>query len=262
MLKLNSGDWSAEVYPEFGMNFASLKYKDQEIFRRPNDLTDLQKDPFLYGNPLLFPANRTKNGDFSFGEKTYVLPINDPVGRNNLHGSLFSAPFSVLSHGQDHVCARLCSRGQRYPFSFDITITDRLNQTGWRREVELLALEDMPFTLAFHCTFVAPKDFSVPVGRRFLRDENYLPTGKTAPVAPFTKVISDFYEATGHQAQIGDFSFTVSENFDYFMLFNSGGQDFLCIEPQCGGINGLNTNDHKILRAGQKEIFTLEITFR
>ena len=259
MLRLSSGSWSAEVYPEFGMNLASLNWEGKEIFCRPKNITALQDEPFLYGNPLLFPANRTKHGDFSFQGKLYALPINDPAGRNNLHGGLFSAPFSVLSYGADHICARFRNRGEKYPFSFDITITDRLTQKGWYREVELLALEDMPFTLAFHSTFLAPKSFSVPVGRRFLRDENYLPTGKTAPATAFKSKISDFYEAAHHTATLDEYAFTVSKNFNRWMVFNGGGKDFLCVEPQCGDINGLNTNGHRLLKAGGQEIFTLQI---
>ena len=258
---LKAGDWQAEVCPEFGMNLTSLAWRGQPILRVPKDMDALRAEPFLYGNPLLFPANRTKDGCFRFRGKTCALPVNEPERRNNLHGLMYDAPFSVLWHTESSVCAVFRNRGERYPFAFDLTIADILSDSGWVRRAELLALEDMPFTLAFHTTFLTPKVFSVPIGRRFVCDENYIPTGETVPAQPLGKVISGFYEAAGHTVFLDDFSFTVSENFDQWVLFNGGGdRGFLCIEPQCGGVNGLNTHTHRVLRTGEKEEFTLQLT--
>ena len=259
MLRLSDGTWQAEVRPEFGMNLSALSWQNTPILRAPKDTEALENDPFLHGVPLLLPANRTKNGQFSYGDRTFSLPLNEPLRHNHIHGLLFDAPFSVTEQRENTLCAVYRNRGERYPFAFDLTITDVI-EGGWHRKVELQALEDMPYTLAFHTTFVAPTEFSVPIGRRFLCDENYIPTGETVTAEPLGQVISGFYEATGHQARLDGFTFTVSENFDQWVLFNGGGtKGFLCIEPQCGGVNGLNTPQHRILKAGESEIFTLEI---
>ncbi|MBR2311222.1 MAG: aldose 1-epimerase [Oscillospiraceae bacterium] len=259
MLRLSDGDWQAEVRPEFGMNLSSLIWQNTPILRAPNDTATLKNDPVLYGFPLLLPANRTKNGQFSFRNRTFSLPINEPLRHNHIHGLMFDAPFIVTEQTGNTLRAVYQNRGERYPFAFDMTITDVI-QDGWHRTVELQALEDMPYTLAFHTTFVAPTEFSVPIGRRFVCDENFIPTGETVNAEPLGQVISGFYEAVGQQAMVDSFSFTVSKNFDQWVLFNGGGnKGILCIEPQCGGVNGLNTAEHRILKAGESEIFTLEI---
>jgi len=259
MLRLSDGDWQAEVRPEFGMNVSALLWQNTPILRAPNDTEALKNDPFLHGIPLLLPANRTKNGEFSFRDRNFSLPLNEPLRHNHIHGLMFDAPFVVTGQTGNTLRAVYQNRGERYPFAFDMTITDVI-QEGWRRTVELQALEDMPYTLAFHTTFVAPTEFSVPIGCRFVCDENYIPTGETVDAEPLGNVISGFYEAAGHRARMDGFSFTVSKNFDQWVLFNGGGdKGFLCIEPQCGGVNGLNTVEHRILKAGEREIFTLEI---
>lgn len=260
MLRLRCSDWQAEIYPECGMNLTALSFAGEEIFRAPADESMLRENLHLYGNPLLMPANRTKAGRFTFCGKGYELPINEPTRGNHLHGMMADAPFEVVRQTENEVCAIYRNRGERYPFAFDMIITDRLTEQGWTRTVDLLAREDMPYTLAFHSTFIQPTAFSVPIGRRSVCDENYIPTGETVEAEPLGKVISGFYRAAGCSAVVGDYLFTVSENFDHWILFNGGGeQGFLCIEPQCGGVNGLNSGECSILRAGNKAEFSLAI---
>lgn len=263
MLRLSAGEWQAQVYPEWGMNLTALSWCKNPIFRTPTDEKALKNAPFLYGNPLLLPANRTQNGRFSFQGRIFTLPLSEPARGNNLHGQMADAPFEVVYQTESEVRAIFRNRGECYPFSFDMTITDVITEQGWTRTAELLALEDMPYTLAFHSTFVQPEHFSVPIGRRSVCDENYIPTGETVEAEPLGKVISGFYQAIGHTATVGEYLFTVSENFDHWILFNGGGeQGFLCIEPQCGGVNGLNTDAHRMLGAGERDVFTLMIERR
>ena len=259
MLRLKAGEWQAEVYPPCGMNLTALSFAGRPILRTPADEPTLRENLYVYGNPLLMPANRTKDGRFPFRGKVYELPINEPTRKNNLHGQMADAPFTVLLHTENTVCAVYRNRGERYPFAFDMTITDVI-EDGWCRTVELLALEDMPYTLAFHTTFLAPQRFSVPIGQRHVCNKNYIPTGEQVEAEPLGKVISGFYEATGHQVTVDDYIFTVSNNFDQWVLYNGGGEKgFLCIEPQCGCVNGLNTEHHRILHTGERDFFTLRI---
>ena len=67
-----------------------------------------------------------------------------------------------------------------------------------------------------------------------------------------------YYLAAGHTAHIGQFSYRCSENYDHWILYNAGGNaGILCVEPQCGAVDGLNIPDgHRILSPGEKEVFT------
>ena len=57
--------------------------------------------------------------------------------------------------------------------------------------------------------------------------------------------ISGYYKSCGNVSLIGDYNYTVSHHFDHWILFNSEG--VLCVEPQCGAVNGLNIADGHLL---------------
>ena len=56
-------------------------------------------------------------------------------------------------------------------------------------------------------------------------------------------------------------AYTVSDNFDHWILFNGKGEkNLLCVEPQCGAVNGLNMkNGHRILAPQKKISFSCKI---
>ena len=273
-VKLICGDWEAAVLPGFGMNVTALCHKGDPVLREPDDPGVLRENPHVYGIPLLLPANRTAGGRFTFGDTVYTLPLNEPLRHNHIHGLMYEAPFRVMRQTENSVTAVYENGGERYPFPFCMEITDTLKENGLHREVRLknTGTAAMPYTLAFHTAFTAPERFSAPIGNRFLCDERYIPTGEMTGLTPQETGyrtgssaddirISGFYEAAGHTARLDDTVFSVSENFDEWILFNGGGgQEFLCIEPQCGEVNGLNTaGGHRVLQPGEEEIFTLFI---
>ena len=273
-LKLTCGAWTAAVLPHFGMNAVSLRCADKAVLREPQDMRVLEENPHVYGIPLLFPANRTAGGRFEFHGRTYTLPLNEPARHNHIHGLLYNAPFTVKEQTESSVTAVYENTGERYPFPFTAEITDTLSENGLHRTLRLknTGSGDLPYTLAFHTAFTAPQYFTAPIKARFLCNEMYIPTGEmtglTAQEQRYTAGstaddlrISGFYASCGSTAMLDDIRFTVSENFDEWVLFNAGGgQGFLCIEPQCGEVNGLNTpSGHRVLKRGEEERFTLFI---
>ena len=124
----------------------------------------------------------------------------------------------------------------------------------------------MPFTFALHTTFAEPDIFSVPISCCQEKDGHHIPTGRFVPLNEQEKryvsgscskniVISGYYKSNGNTAYIGDFKYTVSDNFDYWILFNGKGEsNLLCVEPQCGAVNGLNMEDGSIILESGKDI--------
>ena len=257
---IRHGRWSAAVIPSCAANLVSLRYDDEAILREPCGMIDIAREPFLFGIPILMPANRTKNGIFAFKHRKYHLPINEPDRLNNLHGSLYKAEFDAIYKTDNIVSCRFRNLRTHYPFAFEMQITDALDDEGLTRTIRITALEDMPYTLAFHNTFYEPSAFSVPIGRKIVWDDCFIPTGELSDALPFQRSISGCYESVGVRAEIGDYYMTVSDNFDRWVLYNGGGNGgFLCIEPQCGDINGLNTDGHRILLKGESDEFTIKI---
>ncbi len=274
---IKAGDWTAEICPSFGMNTISLRNAEKEILRKPESFDALVKSPYLYGIPLLFPANRTEGGAFSFDGKTYNLPVNEPERNNHIHGLMFDAPFKVTKRTDKSIHAEYENRSERYPFPFLMTIRDEVKENGYFRTLSLLNTGKTPFpyTLAFHTTFLEPESLSVPVQKRHLCNKNYIPTGGYALLTSVEKeyrtgikskgkAMSGFYKSCGREATLGDVAFSVSENFDEWVLFNDGGdKGFVCVEPQAGEVNGLNKEGGaRILMPDESHAYSLSITRR
>ena len=95
----------AEVWPALGFNC----FRWQAV-RDGRTLDLLYADPALFGDgrptrsgiPILFPfPNRIRDGRFSWDGKEYRLPINDPSGKNAIHGFACRRPWRVVGQGAD-----------------------------------------------------------------------------------------------------------------------------------------------------------------
>ena len=270
---LRNQDWSCAIAPDFGANIISLRHDDYPILREPATLSELAGSPVLFGFPLLLPPNRTCNGRFTFEGIEYSLPINEPAHGNHLHGILHSAPFEVLSCSETELQTRLINHGEYFPFPFQITITDHLFPSGLLRTLDFIntGAEAMPLVLGFHTTFTQPDSFSVSIGSRWVVNEHHIPTGEKVALtneqfayregcALTGQRVNGFYEAVNGTARIGNYLFSV-EGFDQWILFNSDGkQNYLCVEPQLGPVNALNSGEHRRLESGESYKFTIRIT--
>lgn len=129
----------------------------------------------------------------------------------------------------------------------------------------------MPYTMAFHTTFAEPAHFCVPIDKCCQMDERYIPTGQLLPLTaqqqayrdgmePSGSKISGVYTSCGNTVQLGDFRMSVSEKFDHWVLFNGNGSEgYLCIEPHCGAVNGLNNQNHRVLQPGTEDRFAVTV---
>ena len=127
----------------------------------------------------------------------------------------------------------------------------------------------MPLSFGLHTNFEVPDSFSVPLGKKWVKDQNNIPTGELIDLNETEKTfctgspakgfpISGFFTSAGNTAVIDGISYTVSDNFDQWILYNNdGNKGFLSIEPQCGAVNCLNSGvGLKRLAPGASETFT------
>ena len=270
---LQNQGWSCTICPGFGSNILSLRHNGFPILREPESLSALQQSPVLYGFPLLLPPNRTSGGKFVFEGREYALSINEPAHNNHLHGILHSAPFEVLSCSETELQTRLVNQGEYFPFPFQLTISDQLLPTGLLRSLEIVntGSSAMPLVLGFHTTFTEPDSFSVSIGNRWVFNDHYIPTGEKAALTDEQvtyregcilngQKVTGFYEAAASDARIGSHRFS-TEGFDQWILFNGDGkQRFLCVEPQLGPVNALNSGHYHRLEKDGSYKFTLRIS--
>ncbi len=251
------------------MKTVRLLWGDEEILRPLNDAENWQSNA-LYGIPLLLPSNRTDGGKFTFEGVQYQLPINEEANGNHLHGFLRDAAFAVMEQGENFVSGIYENRGEIFPFPFRIRVDCALDKGGYRQvfSIENTGAGNMPLSFGLHTNFAEKDSFQVPLDRCCVTNERHIPTGEFARLNDRQQQYSQgmktdggsvngFYTAAGHCARIGNMEYVVSENFDHWILFNRGGkQGFLSVEPQCGGVNVLNSKiGLRILAPGEKEVF-------
>ena len=274
VLMIGKGPWQAGISPEYGGNVVSLRYEGRDVLVPRKAPEQLKVNPYLQGAPILLPANRTKEGRFTFHGREYQLPVNEPYTGAHLHGLVHRQIFRVLRHSKTEITLEYVNRGEVYPFDFTLEVTYRIQDDGFEQHYALTNNGDypMPLTFALHTTFVEPESFRVDLESCQKKDEYHIPTGEyvrlndqeiryvtSSPSKGI--VISGYYKASGNTAQIGEYEYTVSENFDHWILFNGKGESgLLCVEPQCGAVDGLNMKEgHKKIAPGDTILFRTEI---
>lgn len=273
-IRIACGPWQGEIAPALGGNLIRLDWQKTHILRPLERKEQMKEDPFTIGSPLLLPANRTRSGHFSFCGRDYQLVLNEPQRNSHLHGLLHRGVFTVEQAGAAEATLSLENRGEFYPFPFRLTVRYclELKQALAQYCIRNIGKGPMIFTFGLHTTFAEPASFQVALVSAQERDENCLPTGRivglnrveqdcVTGMNPHGKVLSGCYLSGGNVAQVGDFRYRVSENFTHWVLYNGGGHSgFLCVEPQCGGVDGLNLGDCPVLEPGEEMVFSTSIS--
>ena len=270
---IESEGWRAEVAPALGGNIVSLSYNGRDIYLPLKSEKQLEINPYLQGAPILLPANRTAGAKFGFNGKEYNLPLNEPEIGAHLHGLVHRQPFTVKYCGESEIKLIYENNGDVYPFPFLLTVNYLIKNGVFRQEYTVIntGKGEMPFTFALHTTFKEPNSFSVPIDLCQEKDGFHIPTGRYVPLNSqeqgYTSgspskglIISGYHRACGHTAYLDNLSYTVSDNFDHWILFNGRGESgLLCVEPQCGKVDGLNIKDGcKILNPNEETKFWIE----
>ena len=244
---------------------------NSELLRTPESEEMLNTNRFLFGQPILFPPNRIRGGEFTFDGRVYCLPINEPATESHLHGTLYRLPFVIEEQSVDSAMFSYTAKAGEYlkfPHDFRVmrkyTLTDEF---GLQEQTQIYNDSGltMPVMLAYHTTFNIPfladgkiEDYrlSLPVGVEHKRDEKYLPTCeyedtsicsllRDGSFVPCEHTISAFYKATGNIMYLRDHGTNCTleysaEGFSYWMLYNGGAKDFLTVEPQTCAIDAFH----------------------
>ena len=222
---LHAGEYTATVNAKRGANCISLRHKgySANLLREP-DYNHFD-NPYLYGMPILYPNNRISGGNFTFEDREYAFPINEPSTNCHIHGFLHETPFEVVEQGESFVvCEYRATKENPYcnfPHEFSIRITYRLTENGLMCDTQICneSEQNMPSLLGFHTTFNVPflgngdsADVRILSEVKNLVERNmtvYLPTGKIlqddeitrklceGEFQPFEKIISRQYFKNG-----------------------------------------------------------------
>lgn len=270
IIEIKNEFFTAQINLSRGANCISLRDKKRGacLLREPDYEKGID-NPYLYGMPVLYPANRIEGGNFSFEGREYSYPVNEKETGCHLHGEIHHTPFSLVEQGEDFiVCAVDSAAREGFDHAFRIEITYRLLKDGLSQKTEIYNLSDknMPSCLAFHTTFNVPFikgtdpgkiTVGAEVGDLIQRNmKNYLPTGrlvKTDEITekfrsfsfhPFEEVISRHYFAKGeglmeicdHENRV-KILYENSENFPFRLIYNGNADEYICLEPMTSMAN-------------------------
>lgn len=267
---LENEQFSADFSSRLGATcFRLYAKKDSvDLLRTPSDEADRQTNIYLFGNPILFPPNRIRDGTFDFEGRRYTFPVNESSTHCHLHGALHSLSFEVEQTAKDS--AVFSYRTQRggylgFPHAFTLKRKYKLGEEGLTEVTEITNDSEarMPFLLAYHTALRVPFHeagdlsqiyFRAPVGRELLRGERYLPNGAYGEGRPRDfalangtfclkgSTISAFYERTGNEVCLTDRGnstqvfYRAGEGFRYWMLWR-GKEPCMVAEPQTAAID-------------------------
>ncbi len=268
-LRSPDGAYEAKILPARGANCISLTHAPSGISAlRTYDPDTFEPDnPFLYGTPLLFPPNRIKGGTFTYEGRKYTLPINEEATGCFLHGTLHETPFAVTETTESTVtCVYQATEAVpylTYPHAFTLSVHYDLTNNGLTQTVSITNNSGltMPVGLAFHTTFQMPFvkggkveniRMTLPVGEEYDRDmTDFSMTWETVTDPDFHKALSEgeatpaaqfisrhFSRPQGAALRLTDTEsgysvvYDADDSFKYWMVYNGGNADFLCVEPQ------------------------------
>jgi len=204
----------AKVCPALGFNCYRwhVPGAGELLYCDPNFFTDGK--PTRSGIPVLFPfPNRIRDGRYSWDGKEYQLPLNDPSGRNAIHGFACRHSWQVVDHGADERSAWVVGefRGgvdapqewRLWPADYRLWLTCRLRADRLQLEAVVEHIDQeipfvehtdqellLPFGLGYHPYFLLPDTATgePPDGRLEAPARSYwelkdsLPTGAIHPV--------------------------------------------------------------------------------
>ncbi len=290
-LRSPDGAYEAKILPARGANCISLCHIPSGIsVLRTYDPDSFELDnPFLYGTPLLFPPNRIKGGRFTYEGREYALPVNEESTGCFLHGTLHETPFAVEEITESRILCRYVATADApyltYPHAFTLTVDCELKNDGLTQTVTVTNDSDktMPVGLAFHTTFQMPFvkggkveniRMTLPVGEEYDRDmrdfsmtwEKVADTDfhtalANGEICPAEHTISrHFSRPRGAALRLTDTEsgysvvYDADDSFQYWMVYNGGNPDFLCVEPQ----TWINSAPHAPAKMGDVNIIGIQ----
>lgn len=269
IVELNYNDYIAKIDTDNGATCISLKNTkyNASLLR---ECEGEKSTPYLYGMPILFPANRIETGAFKFEGREYKFPVTEERTNCFIHGDLCQKKFNVLLQTENTLeCSYIADKANRYfgfVNEFEIRLYYTLCDEGLLLNTKIINLSpfSMPVLLGFHTTFNVPfieeskkEDVLIfaDVDFEIERDINYLPTGKTSK-DKFVQMLNEgcfetsknpiskhCFTKSGGKMVMYDKGSNVSlvyendEKFKYRLLYNGDGKEFICLEPQTNFVN-------------------------
>ncbi|MDD3336517.1 MAG: aldose 1-epimerase [Eubacteriales bacterium] len=269
-IHLRAYGFEAEVLGERGANLISFACPalEAEALRTPPTENAFQtSNPYLFGIPILFLPNRISGGRFTFEGRVYVFPINEAKTGNYLHGTLHETPMQCVMRSEEQAVFEYRATRDRpyltFPHAFSMRVSYTLSRGGITQQIRIenQSEQNMPVALGFHTTFSLPFvsggtaddiRLMLDADKEYLRDpKTYLPTGEVdasfdikhplleGSFSPCALNISRHFSMGSQRNMVLtdmrkkiSLRYSADENYGFWIVYNGGRQDLICVEPQ------------------------------
>lgn len=254
MIELHAGTAECTIQPEAGGRVATLRAGGVDLIVGP--------DPSLpatgWGSfPMVPWAGRIRRGRFTFDGVEYQMPIN--FVPHAIHGTGFEQPWEI--GGSDESSATLaCDLAWVFGGRSEQVI--RLGADSLTCTLAVRAGERaMPVTVGWHPWFVKPDRAELRFERMYVRDDDYIPDGRTiAPPPPppwddcFAGPIST------PLLSIGGLEVAIVSDCDFWVVYDMPPYA-TCVEPQSGPPDAFNIGGATRLEPGQELRRTMTVSW-
>ena len=253
-LRLQAGEWQAELRPDVGGCLASLTRGGVEVLRTmPRGSSDPLESACF---PLVPYCNRIRDGRFAWRGREVRLPANFPPEPHSLHGVGWQQPWTVTSEaGFKASLAHAHGGGSGWPWAYDAEQRIRLGSQGCAITLDLTnrADEAMPCGLGLHPYVRRRPETRVrfAAGAMLEVDEGLIPNGATSAAGDWAqgrplpeRTIDHCFAGWDGEASAADDLGTVTlaaRGARFLHLYAPADGSALCLEPVGHAPDALNS---------------------
>lgn len=268
-LTLASGGAEAVLDPDAGGRIAALRVDGLDL------LVTRNTGPLSWGCYPMAPwAGRMRDGLLRWRGEEHRLPV-DLLPPHAIHGTLVEAAWDVVE--SDPASATLAADlAPPWPFGGRVLHRVRLTPTALHAELEVRAVDRaMPVIVGWHPWFrrdlraAAGSPVGEPVvvdldaGGMLVRGADGLPTGEVVrpvPPEPWDDCFVDVAGTPGVRWP-GALDVRVASEAPFWVVYTEHPEG-VCVEPQTGPPNGLNTTQHAVAEPGSPVVAAMTISWR
>ncbi|MFD8010657.1 aldose 1-epimerase [Streptomyces sp. NPDC058955] len=239
LTRLTAGDAELTINPERGGRIESLRIAGTEVLKQGE----------RYGSFPMAPwCGRTRDGRFRDGATTHQLPIN--AAPHAIHGTVRDRAWTV-ARASAAEAVLTCELGDPWPYKGRVTQVLELAEDRLTLRFGVEAYDDsFPAQAGWHPWFLrnlgqGGEDVTIGFtpGWQEERGDDHLPTGRR--IAPLPGPWDDcFGMPDGVDVTLtwpGELELKVTSRAEWVVIYDEPA-DAVCVEPQSGPPNGLNTH--------------------
>ena len=248
MITLSAGNVEVIIDAEHGSRLSSVRFGETELLVQRNS-----DDSLSWGCYPMAPwAGRTRNGVFEHQGSSVQLPINSAP--HAIHGLVHDAVWQVVNTSPSSATLRV-EFDQRWPFTGWVEHHISVDSASVNLQLTVHALDhnhdhndeeiSMPAQVGWHPWFVRPVQLEAEFKTMYVRDSDGIADTKSVHQQHdlMQKQLDDcFTDAVSAPVLIFENGLTVHLESDcsHWVVYNEPSHA-ICVEPQSGPPNGLNS---------------------